>query len=31
MKLIKSSFEILEQEPGLIGMFKSIERAGRTC
>ena len=31
MKLIKSSFEILEQEPGLVGMFKSIERAGRTA
>lgn len=31
MKLIKSSFEILDQEPGLVGMFKSIERAGRTA
>jgi thymidylate synthase (FAD) len=31
MRLIKSSFEILEQESGLIGMFKSIERAGRTA
>lgn len=31
MKLIKSSFEILEQEPGLSGIYKAIERAGRTC
>lgn len=31
MKLIKSAFEILDQEPGLVGMFKSIERAGRTA
>lgn len=31
MKLIKSSFEILEQEPGLDGIYKAIERAGRTC
>lgn len=31
MKLIKPSFEILEQEPGLDGIYKAIERAGRTC
>jgi thymidylate synthase (FAD) len=31
MKLIKSSFEILEQLPGLEGMYKQIELAGRTC
>ena len=31
MKLIKSNFEILEQEPGLDGIYKAIERAGRTC
>ena len=31
MKLIKSSFEILEQEPGLQGIYKQIELAGRTC
>lgn len=31
MKLIKSSFEILEQEPGIQGIYKQIERAGRTC
>lgn len=31
MKLIKSSFEILEQEPGLQGVYKQIEIAGRTC
>lgn len=30
MKLIKPSFEILEQEPGLNGIYKAIERAGRT-
>ena len=31
MKLIKSSFEILKQLPGLKGMYKQIELAGRTC
>ena len=31
MKLIKSSFEILEQAPGLQGLKQAIERAGRTC
>ena len=31
MKLIKSSFEILEQSPGLEGIYESIERAGRVC
>lgn len=31
MKLIKSSFSILEQEPGLDGIYKQIELAGRTC
>lgn len=31
MKLIKPSFEILEQEPGLEGIYKQIERVGRTC
>ena len=31
MRLIKSSFEILEQEPGLDGIYKQIEKAGRTC
>lgn len=31
MKLIKPSFEILEQAPGLEGMKKQIELAGRTC
>ena len=31
MKLIKSSFEILEQESGLQGVYKQIEIAGRTC
>lgn len=31
MKLIKPSFEILDQEPGLAGVYKAIEKAGRTC
>lgn len=31
MKLIKPSFEIIEQEPGVKGIFKQIELAGRTC
>ena len=31
MKLIKSSYEILEQSPGLKGIYKAIEVAGRTC
>ena len=31
MKLIKSSFEIIEQAPGLQGLKQAIERAGRTC
>lgn len=31
MKLIKPSWEILEQEPGIDGIYKAIERAGRTC
>jgi thymidylate synthase (FAD) len=31
VKLIKPSFEILEQLPGLEGMYKQIELAGRTC
>lgn len=31
MKLINSGLEILEQQPGLDGMYKQIELAGRTC
>lgn len=31
MKLIKPSYEILEQSPGLEGIYEAIERAGRTC
>lgn len=31
MKLIKPSFEILEQGPGLEGIYEAIEIAGRTC
>lgn len=29
MRLIKPSFEIIEQEPGLDGLYKHIERCGR--
>lgn len=31
MRLIKPSFEIWEQEPGLEGVYKQIECAGRVC
>lgn len=31
MRLINSDLEILEQQPGLDGMYKQIELAGRTC
>lgn len=31
MRLCKPSFEIWEQEPGLEGVYKQIERAGRVC
>lgn len=31
MKLIKQSFEILDQQCGLEGIYKQIEQAGRTC
>ena len=31
MKLIKPSYKIIEQEPGLDGIYKAIESAGRTC
>jgi thymidylate synthase (FAD) len=31
MKLIKPGFAIIKQEPGLDGMYKQIELAGRTC
>lgn len=31
MKLIDPSYEILEQESGLQGIYKQIELAGRTC
>ena len=31
MRLIKPSFEILDQQCGLEGIYKQIERAGRTC
>lgn len=31
MKLIEQSFEIIPQESGLEGIYKQIEKAGRTC
>ena len=31
MRLIKPSFEIIEQQSGLDGLYKQIELAGRTC
>lgn len=31
MRLVKSSVEIWEQEPGFQGILKQIERVGRTC
>lgn len=31
MKLVKSSFQILEQSPNIEGIYKIIELAGRTC
>ena len=30
MKLIESSYKIIEQEPGLAGVYKQIEKAART-
>lgn len=31
MKFIDSSFEIIEQQPGMNGLFKHIEKAARVC
>lgn len=31
MKLIKPDFNIIEQKPGIEGIYKIIEQAGRTC
>lgn len=31
MKLIKPSVEIIDQEPGKLGLFRHIEKCGRTC
>ena len=31
MQLIKSSYEIIDQQPGLEGIYEQIELAGRTC
>jgi hypothetical protein len=30
MRLIKPSFEIIEQKPGIDGLLQHIERCGRT-
>ena len=31
MNLVKPEFEIIEQESGEQGLYKHIERCGRTC
>lgn len=31
MRLVKPKFEIIEQQPGLIGIYRQIEYAGRIC
>ena len=31
MKLINSSYKIVEQQPGINGIYQAIESAGRTC
>lgn len=31
MKIVSPNVEIIRQESGLEGIFKQIERAGRTC
>ena len=31
MKLIDSSYKIIEQEPNLLGVYKQIEKAARTA
>ena len=31
MKLVEQSFEIISQEAGIKGIYKQIEKAGRTC
>lgn len=31
MRLIKPSYNIIEQQPGLLGIYKQIEYAGRIC
>lgn len=31
MKILTSNVELVQQEPGLIGAYKQIERVGRTC
>lgn len=31
MKIVSPNVELIRQEPGLEGIFKQIERAGRTC
>lgn len=31
MRLVHSKIKIIEQEPGLLGVYKQIEKAGRVC
>ena len=31
MQLVQPSFEMIEQETGLNGIYKHIDLAGRTC
>ena len=31
MRLVKPSYEIVEQQPGINGIYRAIESAGRTC
>ena len=31
MKLIEPKVELIQQQPGLVGMYKHIERCSRTC
>ena len=31
MKLINPSVELIQQQPGLVGMYKHIEKCARTC
>ena len=31
MKILTSNVELVQQEPGLVGAYKQIERVGRAC